>query len=376
MGNRLYVGNLPYSVTELDLRDLFAPMGTVTEAKIVTDRETGRPRGFGFVEMSNEAEAKKAITELDGRDVQGRPVAVKEAEERRGGGGGGGGGGQHCFFCDDGPGNGGGGGGAGGCGAGGGTSGAGGGGSFAVFVSASVVTVDANYLVVSQAGAGGLGGNGATGGAGGNLGAGGTVCTGQVGGGGNGSGGGKGGNSGAGAGGPGGPGVAIFGTSGSVTIGTNRYSLPGTAPAGSGGTGGSGGLVGVVRHGYPNDFADPGPAMLAIADASILMSYTGTNFINVPVSLGPITNTYVTVHYQTADGTAIAGTNYTATSGDLSFAPWATAQTIRVPVLGVVSPSKTFSIQLSSSINAGITTSSDTVTINYFSDIIFRNSFD
>ena len=84
MGNRLYVGNLPYSVTELDLRDLFAPMGTVTEAKIVTDRETGRPRGFGFVEMSSEAEAKKAITELDGRDVQGRPVAVKEAEERRG----------------------------------------------------------------------------------------------------------------------------------------------------------------------------------------------------------------------------------------------------------------------------------------------------
>jgi RNA recognition motif-containing protein len=91
MGNRLYVGNLPYSVTELDLRDLFAPIGTVTEAKIVTDRETGRPRGFGFVEMSNEAEAKKAIAELDGRDVGGRPVAVKEAEERRGGGGGGGG---------------------------------------------------------------------------------------------------------------------------------------------------------------------------------------------------------------------------------------------------------------------------------------------
>src|SRR5450755_2475893 len=85
MGNRLYVGNLPYSVTELDLRDLFSPIGTVTEAKIVTDRETGRPRGFGFVEMSNEAEAKKAIQELDGRDVGGRPVAVKEAEERRGG---------------------------------------------------------------------------------------------------------------------------------------------------------------------------------------------------------------------------------------------------------------------------------------------------
>jgi RNA recognition motif-containing protein len=116
MGNRLYVGNLPYSVTELDLRDLFAPMGTVTEAKIVTDRETGRPRGFGFVEMSSEAEAKKAIQELDGRDVQGRPVAVKEAEERRGGGGGGGGGGRGF------------GGGGGGGGRGGGFGGGGGGG--------------------------------------------------------------------------------------------------------------------------------------------------------------------------------------------------------------------------------------------------------
>jgi RNA recognition motif-containing protein len=118
MGSRLYVGNLPYSVTELDLRDLFAPMGTVTEAKIVTDRETGRPRGFGFVEMSSDAEAKKAIEELDGRDVGGRPVAVKEAEERRGGGGGGGGGGGRGF-------GGGGGGGRGGYGGGGGGGGGG-----------------------------------------------------------------------------------------------------------------------------------------------------------------------------------------------------------------------------------------------------------
>jgi RNA recognition motif-containing protein len=124
MGNRLYVGNLPYSVTELDLRDLFAPMGTVTEAKIVTDRETGRPRGFGFVEMSNDAEAKKAIAEIDGRDVQGRPVAVKEAEERRGGGGGGGRGGGG----GGGYGGGGGGGGRGGYGGGGGGAGGGGGG--------------------------------------------------------------------------------------------------------------------------------------------------------------------------------------------------------------------------------------------------------
>jgi RNA recognition motif-containing protein len=91
MGTRLYVGNLPYAVTELDLRDLFGGIGTVTDAKIVTDRETGRPRGFGFVEMSTEDEARKAIEEVNGRDVQGRQVAVKEAEDRRGGGGGGGG---------------------------------------------------------------------------------------------------------------------------------------------------------------------------------------------------------------------------------------------------------------------------------------------
>ena len=91
MGTRLYVGNLPYSVTELELRDLFSSMGTITEAKIVTDRDTGRPRGFGFVEMSTEDEARKAIEELNGRDLQGRPMAVKEAEDRRGGGGGGGG---------------------------------------------------------------------------------------------------------------------------------------------------------------------------------------------------------------------------------------------------------------------------------------------
>ena len=92
MGTRLYVGNLPYAVTELDLRDLFGGIGTVTDAKIVTDRETGRPRGFGFVEMSTEDEARKAIEEVNGRDVQGRQVAVKEAEDRRGGSGGGGGG--------------------------------------------------------------------------------------------------------------------------------------------------------------------------------------------------------------------------------------------------------------------------------------------
>jgi len=120
MGTRLYVGNLPYAVTELDLRDLFGGLGTVTDAKIVTDRETGRPRGFGFVEMSTEDEARKAIEELNGRDVQGRQVAVKEAEDRRGGGGGGGGRGGGGY--------GGGGGGYGGGGGGGGGYGGGGGG--------------------------------------------------------------------------------------------------------------------------------------------------------------------------------------------------------------------------------------------------------
>jgi RNA recognition motif-containing protein len=130
MGTRLYVGNLPYAVTELDLRDLFGSIGTVTDAKIVTDRETGRPRGFGFVEMSTEDEARKAIEEVNGRDVQGRQVAVKEAEDRRGGGGGGGGsrGGGGGGYGGGGGGGGYGGGGGGGRGGGGGGRGGGGGG--------------------------------------------------------------------------------------------------------------------------------------------------------------------------------------------------------------------------------------------------------
>ncbi|HVT09516.1 MAG TPA: RNA-binding protein, partial [Polyangia bacterium] len=131
MGTRLYVGNLPYTVTELDLRELFAGLGTVTDAKIITDRETGRPRGFGFIEMATEDEARKAIEELNGRDVQGRQVAVKEAEDRRGGGGGGGGfggGGRGGGGGGYGGGGGGRGGGGGGYGGGGGGSGGGGGG--------------------------------------------------------------------------------------------------------------------------------------------------------------------------------------------------------------------------------------------------------
>jgi len=88
----LYVGNLPFSTTEDDLRTEFSKHGTVTSAQIVKDRETGRSRGFGFVEMSDGADA--AITALNGAMFQGRTLTVNEArprEERRGGNGGGGG---------------------------------------------------------------------------------------------------------------------------------------------------------------------------------------------------------------------------------------------------------------------------------------------
>jgi RNA recognition motif-containing protein len=91
MGRRLYVGNLSYGTTEMGLRELFGALGTVADAKVVMDRETGRPRGFAFVEMSSDQEALKAIEQLNGRDVDGRAINVNEAQERTGGGGGGGG---------------------------------------------------------------------------------------------------------------------------------------------------------------------------------------------------------------------------------------------------------------------------------------------
>src|SRR5437763_5267152 len=91
MGKRLYVGNLSYSVTEADLREVFAEAGNVAEVKVVLDRDTGRPRGFAFVEMESDAEAMKVTEVLNGRDVQGRAINVSEARERSGGGGGGGG---------------------------------------------------------------------------------------------------------------------------------------------------------------------------------------------------------------------------------------------------------------------------------------------
>ena len=93
MGRRLYVGNLSYNTTEMGLRDLFGQLGTVADAKVVTDRETGRPRGFAFVEMSSDQEAQEAIGQLNGRELGGRALNVNEAQERSGGGGGGGRGG-------------------------------------------------------------------------------------------------------------------------------------------------------------------------------------------------------------------------------------------------------------------------------------------
>ena len=96
MGTRLYVGNLSYTVTEPELRDAFAEGGrNVVEVKIVMDRDTGRPRGFAFVEMGSDDEANAVISSLSGREIQGRAINVSEARARepRGGGGGYGGGG-------------------------------------------------------------------------------------------------------------------------------------------------------------------------------------------------------------------------------------------------------------------------------------------
>jgi cold-inducible RNA-binding protein len=91
MGNRLYVGNLPFSVDETSLRSLFEQNNrTVEEVKLITDRDTGRPRGFGFVEMGNSEDADKAISELNGYEMDGRQLNVNEARERTNGGGGGG----------------------------------------------------------------------------------------------------------------------------------------------------------------------------------------------------------------------------------------------------------------------------------------------
>jgi cold-inducible RNA-binding protein len=94
MGKKLYVGNLAFAVTDKDLEGLFAQAGVCESATVIMDRNTGQSRGFGFVEMSSNAEAQKAIQQLDGQEVQGRTIKVSEAQERERSGGGGGRGGD------------------------------------------------------------------------------------------------------------------------------------------------------------------------------------------------------------------------------------------------------------------------------------------
>ena len=93
MAKKLYVGNLPFSTTEADLRRLFEKHGTLASVAVITDRETGRSRGFGFVEFADDASADAAVEALNGADFSGRSLRVNEAHERerRGPGGGGGG---------------------------------------------------------------------------------------------------------------------------------------------------------------------------------------------------------------------------------------------------------------------------------------------
>ncbi len=135
MGNKLYVGNLPYSFRDEDLQQAFAPHGTVTSAKVMMERDTGRSKGFGFVEMGSDAEAQAAISGVNGQQYGGRGLVVNEARPmeprppRSGGGGfGGGAGGGGGGYGGGGSRSGGGGGGGYGGGGGGGRSGGGGGG--------------------------------------------------------------------------------------------------------------------------------------------------------------------------------------------------------------------------------------------------------
>ena len=93
MGKKLYVGNLPFAATDQSLQEIFSQAGAVESARVITDRDTGRSKGFGFVEMSNDAEASDAIEKFNGADYSGRPLTVNEARpmaprENRGGFGG------------------------------------------------------------------------------------------------------------------------------------------------------------------------------------------------------------------------------------------------------------------------------------------------
>ncbi len=117
MGKKLYVGNLNYDTTDATLEQMFAAYGTVQSAQVIMDRDTGRSKGFGFVEMGSDQEAQAAISALSGKEVGGRSLTVNEAKPREDRGGGGGGGGRGGY--------GGGGGGRGGYGGGGGGGGGG-----------------------------------------------------------------------------------------------------------------------------------------------------------------------------------------------------------------------------------------------------------
>lgn len=133
MAQKLYVGNLAFSMTSEELGEIFGEHGKVVSAKVITERETGRSRGFGFVEYDTPTAGEAAIRELNGKNLGGRPLVVREAEDRREGGGGGGGprgGGGGGGFGGNRGGGGYGGGGGGGGGYGGGNRGGGGGGGY------------------------------------------------------------------------------------------------------------------------------------------------------------------------------------------------------------------------------------------------------
>ena len=100
MGKKLYCGNLSYNVSNSDLDQIFGEFGSVQSAEVIMDRDTGRSKGFGFVEMQNDQDAQAAIAGVNGKEHDGRTLTVNEArpkEERRGGGGGGGGGGGRGY---------------------------------------------------------------------------------------------------------------------------------------------------------------------------------------------------------------------------------------------------------------------------------------
>ena len=88
MGNKLYVGNLGYGIGDSDLEKLFTTYGSVRSAQVIKDRDTGRSKGFGFVEMGSDQEAQAAISALNGKEIDGRTLAVNEARPKEGGGGG------------------------------------------------------------------------------------------------------------------------------------------------------------------------------------------------------------------------------------------------------------------------------------------------